>query len=78
LRESADALRSLASISHTSGAATPSAPLGFRSGQTVEDIVIEAIRPMLKEWLISNLPAIVMRKVQHEVERISHELRDMQ
>jgi cell pole-organizing protein PopZ len=77
LRESAEALRSLASISHTS-TTHPSAPLGFRSGQTVEDVVIEAIRPMLKEWLDSNLPAIVMRKVQHEVERISHELRDMQ
>jgi uncharacterized protein len=77
LRASAEALRGLAGIGASAATGKQAAPLGFRSGQTVEDVVIEAIRPMLKEWLDSNLPAIVMRKVQHEVERISHELREV-
>ncbi len=76
LNASAAALRGLSSIG-TGAASAPShnhAP-HFRSGQTVEDLVVEALKPMLKEWLDANLPALVDRKVQREVERISRELR---
>lgn len=43
----------------------------LRSGTTVEDLVIEAIKPMLKEWLDGNLPALVRSLVEREIRRIS-------
>lgn len=38
---------------------------------TVEDLLKEMLRPMLREWLDENLPAIVERLVQAEIERVS-------
>lgn len=43
-------------------------PIGM--GHTVEDLVRELLRPMLKEWLDANLPGIVERLVRQEIERI--------
>jgi len=43
----------------------------FRSGTTVEDMVAEMLRPMMKEWLDANLPAIVERIVEREVMRLA-------
>jgi cell pole-organizing protein PopZ len=40
-------------------------------GRTLEDLVAELIRPMLKEWLDQHLPSIVEAKVQAEVERVA-------
>ena len=40
-------------------------------GRTLEDVVRELLRPMLKDWLDQHLPAIVEARVQDEVERIS-------
>jgi len=45
-------------------------PLGGGS-RTLEEIVMELMRPMLKEWLDQNLPPVVERIVQREVERIA-------
>jgi cell pole-organizing protein PopZ len=39
--------------------------------RTLEDVVRELLRPMLKQWLDDNLPAIVETAVQAEVERIA-------
>jgi cell pole-organizing protein PopZ len=39
--------------------------------QTVEGVVRELLKPMLKEWLDRNLPAIVEARVEAEMERIS-------
>ncbi|WBQ14318.1 DUF2497 domain-containing protein [Hyphomonadaceae bacterium BL14] len=44
-------------------------------GQTLEGIVREMMRPMLKKWLDDNLPSIVEEKVQAEVERIARRRR---
>jgi cell pole-organizing protein PopZ len=44
-------------------------------GQTLEGIVRELMRPMLKQWLDDNLPSIVEEKVQAEVERIARRRR---
>ena len=44
-------------------------PIGM--GNTVEDLVRELMRPMLKEWLDANLPGIVDRLVRQEIERIA-------
>ena len=38
---------------------------------TLDDVVREALRPMLKSWLDENLPRGVERMVQAEVERIA-------
>lgn len=45
--------------------------LNFASGSTVEGMVAEMLRPMLKDWLDANLPGIVQTAVQKEVERIA-------
>jgi cell pole-organizing protein PopZ len=43
----------------------------FRSGNTVENLVQELLRPMMKEWLDANLPKIVQQAVEKEVRRIA-------
>lgn len=40
-------------------------------GRTLEDLVQEMMRPMLKEWLDENLPGLVERMVRAEIERVS-------
>ena len=42
-----------------------------QQGQTLEGIVRELLRPMLKQWLDDNLPGIVEEKVQEEIERVA-------
>ena len=44
-------------------------------GKTLEDIVVEMLRPMVKEWLDANLPAIVEEKVEEEVQRVARRRR---
>jgi cell pole-organizing protein PopZ len=44
-------------------------------GRTLEDVVREMLRPMLKTWLDENLPAIVEAQVSAEVERIARQRR---
>jgi len=41
-------------------------------GRSLEDIVKEILRPMLRDWLDANLPALVERLVRREIERLSH------
>jgi cell pole-organizing protein PopZ len=41
-----------------------------RGGPTIEDLVREEIRPLLKEWLDTNLPPLVERLVRAEIERV--------
>jgi cell pole-organizing protein PopZ len=38
--------------------------------RTLEDLMREMLRPMLKAWLDDNLPSIVERLVQAEIERV--------
>ena len=45
--------------------------LPFVSGNTVEAMVQAMLRPMLKDWLDTNLPGIVEAQVRKEVERIA-------
>jgi cell pole-organizing protein PopZ len=39
-------------------------------GPTIADLVREEMRPMLKDWLDSNLPPLVERLVRAEIERV--------
>lgn len=41
------------------------------NARTLEDLVKEMLRPMLKSWLDDNLPGLVERVVKAEIERVS-------
>ncbi len=41
-----------------------------RGGPTIEDIVREEVRPLLKQWLDAHLPPMVERLVRAEIERV--------
>lgn len=41
------------------------------NARTLEDLVKEMLRPMLKSWLDENLPPMVERLVRQEIERVS-------
>lgn len=42
-----------------------------QNARTLEDLVKEMLRPMLKSWLDDNLPGLVERLVRAEIERVS-------
>jgi uncharacterized protein len=42
-----------------------------RDGRTLEEVVSDLLRPMLKAWLDDNLPELVERLVRAEIERVS-------
>ncbi len=64
-------------ISHATIAAVDSAfnSLAYtvlgNNARTLEDLVKEMLRPMLKSWLDDNLPGLVERIVRAEIERVS-------
>lgn len=42
----------------------------YRGGPTIEELVREEVRPLLKAWLDTNLPPLVERIVRAEIERL--------
>jgi len=42
-----------------------------QNARTLEDLVREMLRPLLKSWLDDNLPSMVERLVRAEIERVS-------
>ncbi len=66
IRESRNALSSLAKP-----AAKPAAKPETDSGNALEAMVRDMLRPMLKDWLDANLADIVRGAVEREVARIS-------
>lgn len=48
--------------------------IAFRSGLTLEDLVLEALRPMLREWVDANLPGMVESMVAREIAKIRTQL----
>ena len=49
-----------------------SASLAARSAELADGLVREMLRPMLKQWLDENLPAMVERLVRAEIQRVAH------
>lgn len=49
-----------------------------RSGQgvTLEDIIKDMLRPMLREWCDAHLPSLIERLVQQELDKISRKAMD--
>lgn len=73
LLSAAAAAATVAALSKLEGLAQPSATAGMGLGnptKTIEDLVREEIRPVLRLWLDENLPAIVETVVEREVERL--------
>ncbi|SEH16787.1 hypothetical protein SAMN05428974_1908 [Sphingopyxis sp. YR583] len=66
-RQSLEALT--AAVTPAVAAATVAAP--SVAGRTMEDVVLDALRPMLKQWLDANLPALVEAMVAKEISRIA-------
>jgi hypothetical protein len=64
----AEASVSLTGLHHTV-AATRGVPMGHPQ-RTLEDIVKELLRPMLKQWLDRNLSVIVERVVSREISKL--------
>jgi cell pole-organizing protein PopZ len=60
-----------ASLAASAFGSLSSALLMPKDGRTLEDVVRELLRPLLKEWLDQNLPRIVEAKVEEEVHRIA-------
>jgi len=64
-------------LSHTTVSAVESAfnslanTVLSNNARTLEDLVKEMLRPMLKSWLDDNLPGLVERIVKAEIERVS-------
>jgi uncharacterized protein len=68
----ADVLISEETCASVSGAfGLLSASLKPSQPQTVEDLMKEMLRPMLKAWLDDNLPSLVERLVRDEIERVT-------
>ncbi|WP_432769100.1 MAG: DUF2497 domain-containing protein [Sphingopyxis sp.] len=55
----------------TPAAAAPAAAAPAGNARTMEEVVLEALRPMLKQWLDANLPAMVETMVAKEISRIT-------
>ncbi len=69
---SAQALSGLARMKNGSHSIN-SLPIG-EGTRTVEDMVLQLLRPMLKEWLDRNLPTMVEHIVQKEIRKITRNL----
>ncbi len=66
----AEAFSRLKNVDAPVNYATSAAP-SFRSGATIEDMVGDMLRPMLKQWLDANLPAMVQQIVEREVKKLT-------
>jgi cell pole-organizing protein PopZ len=65
-RQSLEALTAAVAPAVAAAVTTPAA-----AGRTLEDVVTDALRPMLKEWLDANLPTMVEAMVAKEISRIT-------
>ncbi|MEX2453767.1 MAG: DUF2497 domain-containing protein [Rhodospirillaceae bacterium] len=45
--------------------------------KTIEDLVKEVMRPMIREWLDGNLPGLVERLVTREIQRLTREAEEL-
>lgn len=71
VKTSTAALRSLANAAPATRQEIHRDSPSFRSGVTVEDLVMEALKPMLKSWLDQNLPSLVTQLVEKEIRKLT-------
>lgn len=70
------ALASMAKLATGMPVSKPAATPRQYDGVTLEDIVRDLLNPMLREWMDDNLPPMVERIVQKEMEKLSRRLAD--
>ena len=61
-------------IVKTSSSAQSIASLSRISARSLEDVVKDCLRPLLKDWLDRNLPTLCERLVQREIRRITGQI----
>ena len=71
----AAATSALTSLVQAVDASRGGTPIGH-GNRTIEDLVKDVMRPMIKDWLDTNLPRLVERLVRKEIERLSHNAED--
>lgn len=69
----AAAVAALSQAVQADGSTSPSAGAG--DGQTLDELVRQALTPLLKAWLDENLPPLVERIVREEVRRLAQQVR---
>ncbi len=68
----ATAQASTAALARLTRAVAPEErPVAPTSGRTIEELVIELLRPQLKEWLDQNLAPLVERVVEQEIKKLA-------
>ena len=72
LSETAQALSPLNKILQEKSKPVETPLKGEMGGQTVENLVRETLKPLLKEWLDAHLPSLVRGIVKEQVEKIVH------
>ncbi|MDE2229701.1 MAG: DUF2497 domain-containing protein [Alphaproteobacteria bacterium] len=70
------AAASIAVLTELARAAPRSAATGTPGDRALEDATRELLKPLLKAWLDTNLPAIIERIVREEIARLVREARD--
>ncbi|MEC9347846.1 MAG: DUF2497 domain-containing protein [Pseudomonadota bacterium] len=65
-----------ASLAGLAGALSAQRDIAVPTHRTLEDITKELLRPMLKDWLDRNLPAIVQRIVEREIAKLAGQVDD--
>ncbi len=71
--DAADAsVKALSELNRAAEAAEPKlvSPAIGDQGRTIEDMVMESLKPMLRDWLDTNLPILVERLVEKEIRRL--------
>ncbi|MBX6370490.1 MAG: DUF2497 domain-containing protein, partial [Rhodospirillales bacterium] len=65
------AVASVAALSQLAAVSAKRDGLALGDGQlTIEELVRDLLRPMLRDWLDANLPGMVERLVREEIERL--------
>src|SRR5260221_6477040 len=57
----------------TSGADAKAAPQTCGCDRTLEDVVRDLLRPMLRNWFDDNLASVIERKMRAEIARVARE-----
>jgi cell pole-organizing protein PopZ len=60
-----------AKLSHAMQRTPAEESIADDSGRTIEQFMEDMIRPMLKEWLDENMPALVERLVEKEIQKLA-------
>jgi cell pole-organizing protein PopZ len=76
-RADAESTSSFAQLAAVMARQRNAMPLGVGT-RTLEDLVKEVMRPMIKDWLDANLPRLVERLVLREIRRVADRGQDSQ